>query len=149
MMSPRVGIADVSVVEQRHDVRRMLVEHRRELLNEIRSRVRDVREEGAGEYHRATDVGETLEAEPENGLAFALIQLKTEALEKVNDAVHRFDEGTYGCCVDCGEEIAASRMRAMPFAIRCKDCEEMREHSRHRERIQLHRVSQPGLGSSY
>ena len=85
----------------------MLVEHRRELLNEIQSRVRDVREEGASDHHRSTDVGETLEVEPENDLAFALIQIKVEALERVNDAVRRFDEGTYGYCVDCGEVIRA------------------------------------------
>ena len=146
MMSLEIGMADVSVVARRHDIRRVLVEHRRKLLSEIRSRVREVRQDGAGESHRAIDMGEMADAEPENDLAFALIQLKAEALDKVNDAIRRFDEGTYGCCVDCGEGIAPSRLRAMPFAIRCKDCEEFRERLQHRDRIQLRRVS-PGLGS--
>ena len=69
-------------------------------------------------------------------------------MERVNEAVRHFDEGTYGYCVDCGEVIASSRLRAMPFAIRCKECEEMREHTQHRERVQLQRVSS-GLGSRY
>ena len=47
MICTMVGIADVSVGEWRDDIRRMLVERRRELLNEIQSRVRDVREEGS------------------------------------------------------------------------------------------------------
>jgi DnaK suppressor protein len=106
----------------------------------------DVREEGASDHHRSIDVGETPEVEPENDLAFALIQIKVEALERVNDAVRRFDEGTYGCCGDCGEVIPPSRLRAMVFAVRCKDCEEIREHSRRRERIQWQRMSS-GLGS--
>ena len=137
MICTMVGIADVSVGEWRDDIRRMLVERRRELLNEIQSRVRDVREEGSCNDHHSTHPGEAVEAEPEDDLAFALIQMKAEALERVDEAVRHFDEGTYGYCVDCGEVIASSRLRAIPFAIRCKECEEMREHTQHRERVQI------------
>ena len=63
--------------------------------------------------------------------------MKAEVLERVNEAVRHFDEGTYGYCVDCGEVIASSRLRAIPFAIRFKECEEMREHTQHRERVQI------------
>jgi len=112
---------------ERNDVRRMLVERRRELLKEIQRSVRDVRETGSNTDHHATDLAETVEAEPEDDLLFALIQMKAEMLERVNQAVRHFDEGTYGYCVDCGEVIAAARLRAMPFAVRCLDCEETRE----------------------
>ena len=104
--------------------------------------------EGSCNYHHATHPGEAVEAEPEDDLAFALIQMQAEALERVDEAVRHFDEGTYGYCVDCGDVIASSRLRAMFFAIRCKECEEMREHTQHRERVQLQRVSS-GLGSRY
>jgi DnaK suppressor protein len=142
-----VDIADVSVGLRGDDTRRMLLEHRRELLNDIQGRVRDVREVGSS-HHHAPDPGDTVEAEPEDDLAFALIQLKAEALERVNEAIRHFDEGTYGYCVGCGEVIAASRLRAMPFAVRCLDCEEMREHEHHRERVHVQRVSS-GLASRY
>ena len=45
MLSTAIDVANGSVAERRADIRRMLVERRRELLNEIQSRVRDVREE--------------------------------------------------------------------------------------------------------
>ena len=35
---------------------------------------------------------------------------------------------------ECGEEIAEKRLRALPFAVRCKDCEEAREVAERRER---------------
>ena len=36
-------------------------------------------------------------------------------------ALQRLDEGTYGICIDCGEDIPAERLEAIPEAIRCID----------------------------
>ena len=143
-----VGIADVSMSERRDEMRRVLVERRRALLTEIQSSVRDVREVGSNGNRHTTDPDEMVEAEPEDDLVFALIQMKAEILEGVNEAVRRFDEGMYGYCVDCGEVIAASRLRAMPFAVRCRHCEETFEHERRRDCINLQRVPS-ALGSRY
>ena len=141
-----VGIADVAFGERRDDVRRALVARQRALLNEIQSKVRDVRELGSNGDRHTTDVDEPVEAEPEDDMVFALIQMKAEILERVDEAVRRFDEGLYGYCVDCGEVIAVSRLRAMPFAVRCRDCEETCEHERRRDRIPLQRLPS-GLGA--
>ena len=122
---------------RRADVRRMLVERRRKLLLEIQSRIRDVREEGSSTDHHAPHVGEPLEAEPDEDLAFALIQMKAEMLERVNEAVRTFDEGAYGSCLDCGGFIGSARLQAMPFAVRCRQCQESREHEQHGHRVQL------------
>ena len=46
----------------------------------------------------------------------------------------RLEQGDYGNCFECGEEIAEKRLRALPFAVRCKDCEEARETAEKRER---------------
>jgi DnaK suppressor protein len=37
------------------------------------------------------------------------------------------DEGSYGTCAECAGEIAGRRLRALPFAMRCQDCEDRRE----------------------
>ena len=126
MLRP-VERASESVSDRRADVRRMLVERRRELRNEIQSRVRDMRDERAIQPHHAAYPEEAGDGELNDDLAFALIQMKAEVLERVNDAVRRFDEGAYGCCLDCGGAIPPLRLRAMPFATRCKECEATRE----------------------
>jgi len=36
------------------------------------------------------------------------------------------DNGTYGICDDCGDEIGLERLKALPFAVRCVDCESRR-----------------------
>jgi RNA polymerase-binding transcription factor len=53
--------------------------------------------------------------------------MKAEVLKRINEAVRRLDEGTYGDCVDCDDVVAPSWLRAMPFAVRCRDCEDRRE----------------------
>jgi DnaK suppressor protein len=135
-------------VRSRASVRQMLVERRRELLNEIQSRVRVVREVGSNKDHHSSPLAETVETEPEDDLEFALIQMKSEMLETVNEAVRRFDAGAYGYCVDCGEVITTARLRAMPFAVRCRECEEARENEQHREHIHLQQLPS-SLGSRY
>ena len=51
-------------------------------------------------------------------LEFAPIQMKAETLDQINQALSRLDEGAYGYCLECGEEIPELRLRALPFAIR-------------------------------
>jgi DnaK suppressor protein len=117
---------------QHDEIRRILTARRCELLNEIQSGLRDARADASGQRHYRVESGDTTEVHPEDDLAFALIQMKAQVLDRINEAVKRLDEGTYGYCDECADSIAASRLRALPFAVRCKDCEEMREVSEQR-----------------
>lgn len=148
MIGIDIGTTELRGPAQRTGVRRMLVERRRELLNEIQSRVRVVREVGSSRDHYSSPLAETVDTEPEDDLEFALIQMKSEMLDTVNEAVRRFDAGAYGYCVDCGEVISPARLRAMPFAVRCLECEEAREDEQHRERIHLQQLPS-ALGPRY
>ena len=58
------------------------------------------------------------------GVDFALMQMKSETLLKIDEAIKRLDNGSYGMCADCGVEIAAARLAALPFAARCRACQE-------------------------
>ena len=107
----------------------MLEERRRELMSEVQGKIRDVRAEG-GKERDVLDQGESSEVDIQEDIEFALIQMKSETLNKINEALRRLEEGTYGNCFECGDEIAQARLRALPFAVRCKDCEEARENCR-------------------
>ncbi len=69
--------------------------------------------------------------------AMALETSRRRAVElrRIAAALARIDEGDYGTCLECGEEIAEVRLRALPFAVRCKGCEELREVARNRDRV--------------
>jgi len=118
------------------DLKQMLDDRRREIQAEVQGKMRGVREEGSwgGKLNEVLDAVESAEADIQEELEFALVQMKSETLNKINDALGRLEQGNYGNCFDCGEEIAEKRLRALPFAVRCKDCEEARENAAQRER---------------
>lgn len=118
------------------ELKKMLEDRRRELQAAVQGKMRDVRAEGTwgGKQSEVFDAVESSEADIQDDLEFALIQMKSETLNKVTDALARLEQGNYGDCFECGEEIAEKRLRALPFAVRCKDCEEARENAELRER---------------
>lgn len=118
------------------ELKHMLEERRREIQAEVQGKMRDVRAEGAwgGKQSDVYDAVESSEADIQDEIEFALIQMKSETLNKINDALVRLEQGDYGNCFECGDEIAEKRLRALPFAVRCKDCEEAREVAEKRER---------------
>src|SRR3954471_3825060 len=105
------------------ELKHMLDERRKEIQAEVKGKMRGVREEGTwgGKLNEVLDAVESSEADIQEDLEFALIQMKSETLNKINDALVRLEQGSYGNCFDCGEEIAEKRLRALPFAVRCKD----------------------------
>ena len=118
------------------ELKEMLDGRRREIEAEVKGKMRHVRTEGTwgGKLNEVLDDVESSEADIQEDLEFALIQMKSETLNKVNDALTRLEQGDYGNCFECGEEIAEKRLRALPFAVRCKECEEAREVAEQRAR---------------
>ena len=124
------------------ELKQMLEDRRREILSEVQSRIKDVRSEGAGGLTAGVvDAEETSVADIQEDIELALIQMKAETLARINEALGRLEENTYGRCNECGEEISPQRLRALPFAIRCKDCEEARERAMAREKAMSSRRS--------
>jgi len=122
------------------ELKRILEERRREIMSEVHEKIRDVRTEGANNPTTGVlDAAETSEADIQDDIEFALIQMKAETLHKIEEALRRLEEGTFGYCFECGEEISERRLRALPFALRCKDCEEAREVAQQKERLQSQR----------
>jgi len=118
------------------ELRKMLEDRRRQIQAEVQGKMRGVREEGSwgGKLNEVVDAVESAEADIQEDIEFALVQMKSETLNKINDALTRLEHGDYGFCFDCGEEIAEKRLRALPFAVGCKDCDEARENAERRER---------------
>jgi DnaK suppressor protein len=122
------------------ELRRILEERRREIVGQVHEKMRDVRTDGANNPDQGVlDAAESSEADIQDEIEFALIQMKAETLTKIDEALRRLEEGTFGHCFECGEEISERRLRALPFAVRCKDCEEAREVAQQRERLQAQR----------
>ena len=129
-------INQTAMAKERYaELKHILEDRRREILSEVQEKMRDVRAVGAsGEGQGVLDAAETSEADIQDDIEFALIQMKSETLHKIEEALARLEDGSYGYCFECGDEISERRLRALPFAVRCKDCEEAREIAEQRER---------------
>jgi DnaK suppressor protein len=126
------------------DLKLMLEDRRREILNEVQGKMRDQRDDTTwGKVNEVLDAGESSEVDIQEDIEFALIQMKAETLTKINEALGRLEEGTYGYCSECGGEVSEQRLRALPFAVRCKECEEVREVAAEREKVAAQRRSGP------
>jgi DnaK suppressor protein len=60
-------------------------------------------------------------------LMFSLSDTERNTLLQIENALRRMDEGTYGRCANCGQNIALPRLEALPWARFCVDCQEMAE----------------------
>jgi DnaK suppressor protein len=144
-MSARIKKAEIA--QSRYaELKGILEDRRREILSEVQGRMRDVRAEAAsGDGQGVLDTAETSEADIQDDIEFALIQMKSETLHKIEEALVRLEDGTYGNCFECGDEVSERRLRALPFAVRCKNCEEARESAERRERQLASRRSAAGF----
>ena len=118
-------------IGRRHsELRIMLGDRQREMQDVLQRRVAA----SASGPADGLDEPEHAEAETQGHLEVALLQIKAETLRRVRDALVRLDAGDYGRCDDCGGEISATRLSAVPFAVRCTDCETLYEEQAARER---------------
>ena len=94
-----------------------------QMLREIESAAAILESEGAGEsselshvdQHPADTAGELTDADHQN----ALLDNAAEHREQILAALARIDQGTYGVCVDCGQQIPQVRLEVRPEATRC------------------------------
>jgi len=121
-------------VNRRQDLKTVLANRRRDLMTDVRTKIRDARIEGANECVVRDDV-ETSDASIQEEIGFALIGMKSETLRLIDIAIRRMDDGSYGRCLECGANISERRLRALPFAARCRDCEDIREKDDRRQRL--------------
>jgi DnaK suppressor protein len=122
-----------SKAKRHSDLKTILESRRSELMYDVQHKIRDVRSDGITERD-VLDTAESSEVYTQDDIEFALIQLKAETLNKIDAALRRIEEGNYGDCSECGGEIAEARLRALPFAVRCRDCEDVREATDQRQR---------------
>ena len=116
-----------------HALKAILEDHRAQLIAQLRERIRDVRVTGR-ELEQPAHEGDGLDGHGHEDLALSLLQMRSETLRKVEAALVRLTAGAYGDCIECEEAIPEARLRAMPFAIRCRDCEEAEEEKLGRSR---------------
>ncbi|MEM7009331.1 MAG: TraR/DksA family transcriptional regulator [Thermodesulfobacteriota bacterium] len=105
----------------RDDIKVMLLQMRKELLQEVSQSMK------AESDHLKHDIGDFYDhasSDRDRELALMLADREREKLTYVDDALKRLENGTYGICEACDEDIDKERLMAMPFTKLCLECQE-------------------------
>jgi DnaK suppressor protein len=136
---------------RRLELNHTLYDCRRELQRELHAKLREVRANTGydGDTREGLDTAEYSDALLQQDIDISLIEMRAEALRGVVDALGRLASGDYGYCRECGGEISEKRLEALPFAVRCRECEAVREASeRPSRRITETRLEHRNTGST-
>ena len=118
-------VARVAHVPAAESPYRRLEELRQRQREELGARLRELRESSVPtETVDVRDVEALTDNSSNSGVGAALVQISALTLQGIESALRRLKTGTYGTCSECQSAIPEARLRAMPFAERCRDCQE-------------------------
>jgi RNA polymerase-binding transcription factor DksA len=117
-------MSSAMAMDHTKDGRSALLERRHHLVEQVARVERDL------QWFSSNVEPELLEEGQEQSLADPLERLGEHdraALDEIDRALAHIDDGNYGVCIACGEEIPLARRRAMPATELCCPCAAMRE----------------------
>ena len=100
-------------------VRERLERSRTELEERLENINRELRQR---EEPLAADFAEQVVEQENIDVLYALEDEGKQELIQIDRALRRLEEGDYGLCTSCGNEIAAGRLEALPFTETCIEC---------------------------
>src|ERR1700710_1466776 len=122
--TPKVKPAAASPAEGYQALRERLLQQKQEILSMYKQDLK------AGQ-ESADDGTEDIVDRANNAynreLMFSLSDAERNTLLQIENALRRMDEGSYGRCANCGQNIAPARLDALPWAHFCVDCQELAE----------------------
>lgn len=106
-------------------MRATLIKKREDIVKEAKSEIsRYIKGETKQLVDTALDDGDWSVIDLSEDISLQKLSSHRETLLKIDEALRKLDEGTYGRCEECGEEISEERLKILPFAIYCRDCQE-------------------------
>ena len=122
--------------DQLKTFRQLLITERAKFAEEIRSIAQDAARsprEASGDLsaytvHMADMAADTYDRE----LSTNMVSAEQEILYQIDDALKRLEEGAYGICSECRQAITMSRLKAVPYASLCIECQRAKEQKNKR-----------------
>ncbi len=112
--------------EQLEEFRQQLLRLRAAITAAVDARLHgqdEDRRNEAGLPQRAAETDDDGAAETARLADLAHLSRNADELSRIDAALARIADGSYGVCIDCGETIGTQRLRAYPAALRCAACQ--------------------------
>lgn len=114
--------------ERIEKLRKMLLAQRVRIIDEINEEVRHyIKGDNRQLVESALDEGDWSVIDLSEDINLKKLDNHRDTLIKIDESLRKLGEGTYGICEECGDEIAPGRLKILPFAIFCRDCQERKE----------------------
>ena len=97
---------------------------------------------------RVVDLNDQASMEVEKNYELRIRDRERRLILKMKEAISRIDNGTFGICDDCGEEISEKRLMARPVTTQCIDCKTKQEKIEKLKGVKDRRLIQYGFPSS-
>ncbi len=110
--------------KQQEYFRRKLLNWRVELLKESEETLESLQQEGGAQE---PDLADRASTEMERSLELRTRDRARKLISKIDAALHRIEEGTYGYCEETGEPISLKRLEARPIATLSIEAQERHE----------------------
>jgi DnaK suppressor protein len=100
-------------------IKNKLLERKKELEEALKSLATEDIDDDPGQ-----DLGDQVSSATSQVLRQSLSNSELAQYNKVLRALKSIDEGTYGICIDCDQQISEKRLNVYPYASRCISCQE-------------------------
>lgn len=109
-------------------LRKMLLRKREEFETRIREELEQKMNEDLNSVFGAgLDLADLGNRDLGRDVDYELLNMYTETLKNIDEALGRVEEGSYGICDECGGKIGEKRLKAIPFGLCCLECQEEKE----------------------
>lgn len=127
------------MVEKLDEIKQMLLEMKDLTLREITKTMKSGADNAGGEP--TGDIYDQASSERDRELGLLLNDREREKLHQIDEALIRFEDGEYGVCEECEEEIPLGRLKAMPFTRHCVKCKaDLEKQQAHSKRLEEERA---------
>ncbi|WP_415884263.1 TraR/DksA family transcriptional regulator [Neptuniibacter sp. QD34_54] len=114
-------LRNAEITAFRLELNRLLIQLKAELEEELRDQI------SSTSVSEVRDIGEEVEHTVELERQFETLQRHHDEIAECQAALKRIEEGSFGECINCGEEIELTRLKANPTASRCIRCQSIHE----------------------
>ncbi len=102
-----------------------------EMLEEAQSKGDSTIEELTDSNEVFADPADRATAESDRAFTLRIRDRERRLIRKIQSALQRIEDGTYGYCDDCGEDIGIPRLNARPMTKLCIACKSKQEEDEH------------------
>lgn len=103
--------------------RKLLNERFEELLSEANKTVSGM----TSHKENLPDPSDRASLESDRNFTLRIRDRERKLIGKIREALDRIENGSYGICEECGEDISAERLKARPVTTLCIDCKKRQE----------------------